>query len=432
MDRHDQLSRTQLLLGGDLGIVESNVVLQALARPVITLTAEESTVRTLAGQVAISTAAMLAARSGHQVFVNTPDTPLIGYQPPMVGSSFHEGIVSVADTMIDGVRITLGLPQQASDITFVFGPSPQNFGRNTRRVVSVGCSNWSADFVDFPRQAQWTADSWPIGALAAAFLVAAETFKISGRALLPLSSRAAEFAATFNPVGSARFTLAPEDTPLYSNIGEFDLISAGAVTNAFLFSLLRVPELTGSGRAYDRDISDQTNRNRNMLLLPEWVDEPKVALFELMSRGMVKPIPRHFEERDLGDLASQVVVGVDDIPTRWLLARAGPAWMGVGATTHFKCMASVHFPYSGCAACLHPHDEQQEGPVPTVSFVSFAAGLMVGADLLRNASGTDVSFASRQTFLEPFHPSTVWRTPVATIPTCRAECSASRIKPGLR
>lgn len=432
MSTADQLSRTILLLGGDLGIRDDEVVLDALMRTTVVLCASNAVIRTGAGQVALTTAAMLCARSGHQVYLQVPDAPLIGCQPPMTGRTVHEGVLSVANGMVDGAPIRMGLPAKEADIAFMFGPDcpdcPDCPDVRAKRILSVGCSNWSATFSERSGSELWAANEWPIGAMIGAGMIAAESFKISGRHLLPLSDHAAEFAAGFAPLRHAKLASCAEDAPLAANLGKFDLVSAGAVANAIVYSLSRVPGLTGSGRIFDEDISEDSNRNRNMLLLSDWVTERKVDLIASMSPVPITPIGRHFVRTDVSNVAPRVLVGVDDVRTRWLLAEAGPEWMGVGATTHFKCMASVHLPSSGCVACLHPHDEPQIGPVPTVAFVSFLAGLLVAADFLGDCAGFPGTTTSRQIFLEPFYPAAIWRSPVPVIANCPANCPASKIK----
>lgn len=233
----------------------------------------------------------------------------------------------------------------------------------------------------------------------------------------------------FAPLASARLPLAPESTPKMAHVGELDIISAGAVSNAFLYALLRLPNAEGHARAFDRDRSEPSNRNRNVLLVPDFERLPKVDLFEHFSNGLkVTGLSRHFEKADVATIAERVVVGVDDIPTRWMLAGARFSWMGVGATSHFNSMASAHFPYSACAACLHPHDEPLEGDTPTVAFVSFLAGLLLAADFLRDVAGADVGLASRYQYLTPLQPDGAWRGPVAPTTACPAGCPASRLR----
>lgn len=428
MNSAEQLSRTMLLLATDLGINHDKAIVRALHQPNVVLVADIEVASSFAGQVALTTTAMLARRSGHQVFVDAPDAPLIGFQPPMAGSSLHEAIVSVADKMIHGDTIAIGCPLLVPDIALVFGNGTAGVGVRAKRIISVGWSKWSGTLNNWPIQSPWEDCSNPFGAMTAAALAAAEVFKISGRILLPISSGAAGFRDVFAPSKNLHFRLAPEDTQLCTKVDTFDIISAGAVSNAFLFALARVDGITGVGRVFDADRSDHPNRNRNMLLLPDAISFPKVDTFVLPIDLTIQPIPRHCEETDLSSMANHVIVGVDDIPARWMLAKGKPYWMAVGATSHFSAMASVHYGHAACAACLHPKDEDAEGPTPTVAFVSFFAGLQVAADFMVEMSGTDFSLVSRQVYWTPFHPQTAVRAQVYPTPNCPAGCNASQLR----
>ncbi len=429
MDNAAQLARTIQLFQADLGVEDAGTVLFALTTPNILLVADEATVGTRSGQTAITTAALLMAKSGHRVYIDAPDAPLNGDHPPMWGTTLYEAISSVAHQIIDGVEIAIGCPLFEPHIAFVCGDAFMARSVKARRVMMVGWTDWAGEVANWPAPTVRRPTDWPVGAMAAATLMSAEAIKISGRILISSSSREGHYAELFADAPSARLDLAPEGTPKVSRLGKLDIISAGAVSNGFLYALLRLPDVTGSARVFDRDCSDETNRNRNMLLIGELVELAKVDLFKHFESGLqIEPIKRHFVESDLASLADTVAVGVDDIPTRWLLAKAGSAWMGVGATTHFNSMASVHYPYSGCAACLHPHDELQQGPVPTIAFVSFLAGLMMAADLLRSVAGTDISLKSRQRFLSPLQVGGDYLAGVPPRADCPAGCPASRIR----
>ncbi len=203
------------------------------------------------------------------------------------------------------------------------------------------------------------------------------------------------------------------------------------MSNAFFYALLRLPDVVGEARAFDKDFSEPTNRNRNMLLIASLEHLAKVELFSHFGRGLrVKPIQRHFVQADLADLAENVAVGVDDIPTRWLLAGARVNWMGVGATTDFGSMASIHFSHSACAACMHPHNEDAPGPTPTIAFVSFLSGLMVAADFLVELSRSAANIASKQRLIFPLRcdtPNGVQETRVSLRADCPAHCPASEV-----
>jgi hypothetical protein len=78
-----------------------------------------------------------------------------------------------------------------------------------------------------------------------------------------------------------------------------------------------------------------------------------------------------------------VLVGVDDIPTRWFVQRQKPAWVGVGATSHAFVVVSDHLPGHPCAGCVHPLDDGNPlEEIPTIGFVSLWAGLLLAGTLL--------------------------------------------------
>ena len=352
---------------------------------------------------------MLAGRSGHQVYIDTPDAPLIGYQPPLDGQTFHEALSQVGSQLIDVATVAIGCPLLPADIRLrVWRRQCGHRHQSRANLLGRLLSHWSGALRKWPLQSAWEANDWPVGPLAAATLVAAEAFKIAGRALLPHSSNAGHFPSSYLLRASRR-----RGRRIYTQdrtaSGDFDVISAGAVSNAFLFAIMRIPDVSGTCRTFDEDKSEGGNRNRNMLLLPRHLGNPKVHVFEHFGNGIeVKGLPRHFVEADLPTLAPRVVVGVDDIPTRWLLAGARVNWMGVGATTHFAAMASVHYPYAACAACLHPRDEVIEGPTPTVAFVSFMSGLMVAGDFLRDLGAAEVKLASHYRYVVPLRMDGEW------------------------
>lgn len=332
MSISEQLARTILLFQNDLGIADPAIVLRALTAPTISLIADSQVAGSRSGQVAITTAAMLMARSGHNVFIDTPDAPLVGEQPPLRGSSLHDGIASISDQMIEGAQIAIGCPLFPADIAFGFGGGVAGIGIRARRLASVGWTNWSGEITEWPLRPTMNLDDWPLGALAASTLVACEALKISGALLTKFSPHPEHFRDLFAPCKRARIRLAPEATAQTPQLGNLDVISGGAVSNALMYTLLRLPNVTGQARVFEGDVSESSNRNRNMLLLPAFLGTSKLDVFEHFQSGLtVEAVPRHFVATDLPNLRERVAVGADDIPTRWLLAGAGASWMGVGA-----------------------------------------------------------------------------------------------------
>jgi hypothetical protein len=426
-----QLCRTTALFQTELDIPEASLVADQLTKLKVALVAGAEAMGTRAGQVALLTAALLLARSGHQVYVNIFDVPLKGYQPPFSGTTIYDAIHKLRGELITGSDISIGYPFRP-DVVFDIGGRSSIPPFTAPKTISVAWSAWEGEIAEWPRKPLSTENDWPMGAMAAAVLVAAEAVKFAVRRLAGVSGHPAYVRELFGSAGVARLRLAPEHTPKVSTLCSFDIISAGAVSNAALYALLRLPDVVGDARVFDRDGSEGSNRNRNMLLLASLEHLSKVELLTHFGRGIrIEPIPRHFEKDDLANIRGNVIVGVDDVPTRWLLAGAQVNWMGVGATTDFGSMASVHFAHSACAACLHPHNEDALGPTPTIAFVSFLCGLLVATDFLIDISASKANITSRQRIAFPLRCDTkngIYEARVAPRADCPAKCAASRLK----
>src|SRR5260370_25264996 len=76
------------------------------------------------------------------------------------------------------------------------------------------------------------------------------------------------------------------------DVGTVDIISAGAISQAALYSLLRLPRLRMCGRVFDDDITGLSNLNRNMLTEGKDVCSAKVQLIpQQCGRGFtIQPV----------------------------------------------------------------------------------------------------------------------------------------------
>jgi hypothetical protein len=221
-------------------------------------------------------------------------------------------------------------------------------------------------------------------------------------------------------------SIAPEETPLPTSLGAIDIVSAGAVSNAALFSLLRIPKVNGFIRIIEPQSYDLTNHNRCMLMSIDSCGKQKANDLLNYARPGLKlvSVTSTFQDAvangSLGTLAPYVLVGVDDIPTRWEAQAQAPSWLGVGATTHWCAMSSCHFLGNACARCLHPYDGGDGAQVaPTISFVSFWAGLWTAAYFIQALVGS--STVAEQAFIAPTALDSahgIWTTQVAFHPSC--------------
>ncbi|HEV2195382.1 MAG TPA: hypothetical protein VGR55_07350, partial [Candidatus Acidoferrum sp.] len=217
-------------------------------------------------------------------------------------------------------------------------------------------------------------------------------------------------------------------------LGEVDIVSAGAISQAALYVLLRLPQLRMAGRIFDDDTTSLTNLNRNMLTLVGDAGSEKVQLVTDRCAPEIHLTPKYqrfsADSPDARQMAPYVLVGVDDIPSRWQVQRCAPCWVAVSGTSHFSVSSSSHGLNEPCCGCLHPTDEPAgANAIPTVSFVSFWAGLVMAVRLIRKGLGMPDSSDRQHLWLTPLRMdqahAAMWLG-VAPRRDCPVKCSAAR------
>ncbi len=386
MSARQALDRTiRLIRDAVANSVTDDEIVHRLQSWQVRLIANEKNLRSHAGQTCLVTLASLTVRMGIQVAIDAPEVSLVGAQPPLRGSRLLEALIEFGADTIPGSTITTD-PKCSADITFVLGDTPAPSNSAYWRITGT---EWAGRIEYMEQEGNVWATAWPIGAMTAAVLAATEIFK-AAVALLPLRRVWDEMLA---PCHVAEWDFEGDgpirsfDTPI-----PVDIISAGAITQSALFSLYRLP-LPLAIRIFDDDMNDLTNINRQMLarrsdsgLKADIVARAATHLHSCLS------IPEHFTEtsavRSL-PLAPFTLIGVDHIPSRWVAQRAVVGWLGVGATSHFEASTSSHERWQSCAGCLHPIDDPEPIEfIPTVSFVSFWAGLSLAVRFVKRLMGT--------------------------------------------
>ena len=416
------LQRTLLLMRDEFGgSISDEALLHALVGTRVALVADNKNINSHSAQVAFVTTAMLMARSGHQVSIIAPNVEMLGPQPPLKPGLLVDELMAVGEVLLPGIRFHKGPPESEIDLAIGIGNTPITV--TASRKVSLNCEAWAGILAIETDASVWLNREWPIGALAAAALGAGEAFKVSIHKLIADAVSPENTSARFAYSSNVRFELAPHDTLLNPNFGKIDFISGGAITNAVLYCLARLPNATGNGRLFEPDSAKLSNLNRYMLLLRSKCGQAKaVDLADMVGACFdLKPIAERFDAltaRAKGSLAPTVITGVDHIPSRWVVQQAGPRWHAIGATTHWSAMASYHTSDSACARCLHPTDEVGDGPIPTTALVSFWAGLSVAAYIARKTANSVIPKTEQQVFLSPFRPESPFRANVARRPDC--------------
>lgn len=207
----------------------------------------------------------------------------------------------------------------------------------------------------------------PFGAAAAACFGAAHVFRLIFGAALPAGSATEEaFAMSLLDLDpTARVPANPVLGPTV--LGEAHLVGAGAIGNGVLWTLCRVPALSGVLHVVDGEAVDGTNPQRYVLAAPQDEGMPKVdlAVREAVRTGSTLDIRRHPAEwgRYLAMLPSPwaldlVMVALDSAEDRIAVQAALPQRV-LNAWTQAGDLGVSRHDFLGdraCLACLYLPD----------------------------------------------------------------------------
>jgi hypothetical protein len=378
------------------------------------------------GQTALVTLVSLLSRMGVQVSLSIPEVSIISPQPPFSGRFLRQALLEFSGNLVAGATVTADVHFDA-DLIFVLGDSRVE-SQDSPAWRLIG-QEWFGALVSNGAGYCWTAE-WPIGSMTSAAEAAAEVFKFVMRRLPIRSAGDVLFEASVDSEWDFGSIALPNDRV---DVGEIDILSAGAISQAALYALIRIPNLHMSGRIFDHDLTAPSNLNRNMLSLTTDVHSPKVDVVAKQSATQfrLRPVPICFTgTNSAASLAKVVLVGVDDIPSRWAIQRRAPGWVAVGGTSHFNVSSSEHDIQEACCGCLHNvDDETQITEIPTVSFVSFWAGLATAVRLLRHKLGRPYRKDQQHLWLTPIRMdqphSAIW-FPIPVRRDCPVPCLASQ------
>ena len=282
-DIYTALTRTALLLERDVfgPGAEHRAIIDGLRATTIRIIAGRRNIDTLAGQTALVTLYGQLAMMGLQIDLDVPDVPLVAEQPPLRGDQLLTGLLDYADDLMPGGS---SRPSGTAAVTFALGDTPA-----PADAVRVSGTGWRADVGRRAASVTWRGDD-PVGAMAAAAAAAADGL----RAALPQIAQRLDCAAP----SAASWRLLPErhvnlDLTDYwvrgpVPLGDVDVISGGAITNAALYALLRMPQTTAKVRIIEPELLNLSNLNRYALARRSWIDTAKTTV---PGRRRPHPIP---------------------------------------------------------------------------------------------------------------------------------------------
>ncbi|MGH2464990.1 MAG: hypothetical protein ACRDGI_05980 [Candidatus Limnocylindrales bacterium] len=365
--------------------------------------------RGAAAQATGATLTNVLVRSGMTVVLDLPEVAAV--TPLLAGGSLADALVALGESVNPGAVVN-GATGDADLVVAIADPS----GARARRRLVVGTHERDCSFG--AQVARWSPADQTV-AVGAGLLASGEIVRDALRMLAPRGSWA---KAALEPVLQATFTT-PRLPAGRIDLGRVDVVSAGAVSDALIWTIRARGSVFATGRVFDDGCYDRTNLNRYLTLDRGSAEreEPKGhRLAANAPAGMVlEVVERRFGELDIAGAAPTIIVGADDVAVRYIAQRANPQWLGIGATSHFEVRVTEHGPDEPCAGCAHPHLGQvPDAPIPTIAPVSGWAGFVLALRLLRWASSRTFERAvAYQTFYPltrpgiaeigraPWHPS---------------------------
>lgn len=388
----EALARTALLLRIDafpsLDSDRDAELVDALRNVGVRVVADHANLTSPNGQTALVTLVCQCAMLGLRIDLDMPDVPQLVPQPPLdVNLPLGRALVAWTNALFPGSLSRVAAPL----MTFAIGDTATNCA--TGPVVHLTGADDIAELTGNRTGATPWRGAGPWGPIAAGAAAAAEAVRAAIAPLAAQLGQSLPHDITWRPRPFTPLRLklpAPNGRP----VGPVDLISAGAITHATLYTLLRVPGFAADLRTIDRDLLARSNTNRYSLARTvdlELAKAHQLADFATDAVG-IRGVRARLDEDTLatiGDLAPRVLAGVDDIPTRWFVQRLKPAWFGVGATSHAFIVVSDHLPGHPCAGCVHAVDDDNPlEEIPTIGFVSLWAGLLLAGTLLAPDAAT--------------------------------------------
>ncbi len=368
-----ELAASQVLQGFDPAAFK-----EILNSQVVAVVFDDTAARSVEGKITLEMTINLLARLYPRLAVLADG---------MAAEAMVDDLVSLA--LAINPKIGVGTDSGDATVCLAVGDSKV---RAAGPIVYLGSDGWVAR-ASTKRPVGSGATDNPLGAVAAACFGAANAFRaVFSSQLLngDLDEDLSVSLLDYDPASTEPAN--PELGPV--DLGESHLVGLGAVGNAAIWALSKVPRLSGHLHLIDHEEVDLTNLQRYVLATMADVGASKVALVEgfLRSTGLeARPHPErwgaYLAARDDWKL-EKVAVAVDSAEDRVGIQAALPRWV-VNAWTQPEDLGISRHAFDGdqaCLACLYlPRGEQKS----EAALVAEAIGLPnewqdVGARLLKS------------------------------------------------
>jgi hypothetical protein len=405
------------------GEADEDAIVAGLMATTVRLVADEQNMSSIGGQAALVTTFQLIARLGLGVELIVPDVELVTEVPPLRRPTLRAALLELGEDLLP--QQTVRAFELSEDVTFVFGDSEYETGLRVQ-VMDLGCR-----IVKAGSASSRVESGCPLGGLAAGTAAAA----IALDAALPRIEEATRMRRTTRPRPSVGPPVDIDLGLIFPSLEEgllgcprFDVVSGGAVTNALVNVFHWLAPLVPDMFVLDDDDVDWHNLNRCVQFRASDVMTAKTDALQKTSTGLltIKGTRGRFAATGEQLMADHVAVGVDDIRARWWVQESWPSHLYVAATSNYEAVVTTHHPGQACAGCAHPEAAAPRSEIPTISFVSYWAGLIQACALLADLSGE--SDARRITvYLFALGERTWWTASRLTpVRGCAIACPASR------
>lgn len=412
MQRSEALSRTLDLISELLPGRGRDEIDAALGRTRIRLSVSPENLLSPHTQAAVYVFACLIVRSGMQLEADIAPAPRQCDMPGLEGDDFAVAMASAIPRMFPGARL---LPPHAdSDFFVTIGRAPEGDAAHVLRmfadggVAAVGRRRGS--------RRRWRPANG-VTAVAAAGLAAGEVHKD----LLRRLDGDKEVLDAMEPEFHC-----PPDVGDSVDLGRVDVISAGAITQNLLMVLAAERTVSANLRIFDGDVAALSNANRCPYVLIDELEDPKVdAIARLAPRRIrIEPVARHLDQNTQSfiGIGATLVVGADDVEARHRAQARSPEWLGIGATSHFLVLITEHPRGAACAGCAHVAQGEDLAIIPTISIVSFWAGLLLALRLITRASGRPYPLERQVTNFWPLRPGSIFEHGLSRNRRCPLGC----------
>jgi molybdopterin/thiamine biosynthesis adenylyltransferase len=402
MSREKALSRTTRLINQHYfgGAADEGAIAAGLAATTVRLVGDGENLSSRSGQAAFVTTFQLIARMGVGIELHAPEMDLVVEVAPLRRRTLRSALLDLGQDLVPGT-VLREQPGEAQ-ATFAFG----DVRCAQKDAIYVTASDLGCVLTRNEAECTRLSSEFPLGGLAAGAAAAAITLASALPQIERATGveRAGQHPSPGPPVRIDLAELFPTIRVGSTELGWVDGVSAGAVTNAFVAVLAWLPAVDADLRVIDDDDIEIHNLNRCLQFHAGDVGEPKVdALTESSSGDLtIRGVKARLTPQSLCEIAplgERVVVGVDNSKARWLTQEQWPAHLYAGATSNHEAVLTTHHPGEPCVGCAHPDPLPEGEIVPTISFVSFWAGLLQACALL---SELDRPLPARRVTVYPF------------------------------